>query len=337
MTYSRVPQFRSNIAFDGIVAGWPVAATDWQRAADVQNWIAGRGRQVIPPFRPDHGALEAPNNTYHYALRIIPSYPALEFRCHVGFRDDIYFATPWTYRTPILVGEGAVSSWDVTTPRAAYNTTTIDATLAVLATARDVFIDTISVFELPRAFIEQTALAGGVSIPPLAAGQPITSASVESLADATADDTFGARVLAFHAVPWATGVSPTKSTEYARASSSSSYAPGPGGNGIAALARKKRVGDTTRTCKAAFFGWCSDGSTTGQARVTSSKHGSSTAVSISGTTPAWGLVSPDVVVDCEDLDALTGLQGGTFDELTVEFRRTSGSGEVYLASWIVYE
>lgn len=337
MPLSRVPQFRANIAFNGIVAGWPVAATDWQRAADVQNWIAGRGRQVIPPFRPDHGPLEAPNVTYHYALRFTPSYPTIEFLGHVGIREDNYVAIPWRYPVPRVFFDGGVSTWDATNPRAAYGTTTIDSTLAVVATARDIYVDTISVFELPRASIEQTASAGGIAIPPLAAGQPITADSVEALFDVLADDTFGARVLACHAVPWASGSSPTKTTEYVAVSTSSTYVPGPGGNGIAALARKKRVGDTTRTCKAAFFGWCSDGSTVGQARVTSSKHGSSTAVSISGTTPAWGLVSPDVVVDCEDLDTLTGLQGGTFDELTVEFRRTSGSGEVYLASWTVYE
>lgn len=326
MPLSSVPQFRQDVVFAGaVVAGAPVASTDWQRAAAVQNWIAGRGRQNIPTFKPDHLGTKA--ETLRYALRIIPSYAAIDVVCMVTRLTGPASTLPGSVATPAPF---ALSAF----PRGSYGSSAIDIDLDVPTDAVvDTRVDSIAVYEVPRARIEQTASAGGIDTTALAAGQPITAASVDALRDATDDDAFGARTLAFHAVPYS-NTSGTITT-YATASTNSTYAAVRGGNGVPVLARKKRTTDTTRTVKARCFAWIS-GTATGEFRVTSSKHGSSSAVTITGA-PAWSSEITDVAVDCEDLTDAVGLQGGTFDELTCEVRRASGTGTVYVAGWIVYE
>lgn len=326
MPLSSVPQFRQDATYAGaIVAGAPVASTDWQRAAAVQNWVAGRGRQNIPTFKPDHGANK--NTTFRYSLYILPSYPAIDLVCMVATKQAIAVALPGSLETPSPIALSA-------SPRGAYGTSAITIDLDVVAPVNpDITVESIAVYEVPRARIEQTALAGGVDTVALAAGQPITAASVDALRDATDDDTFGARTLAFHAVPYSDGSGTI--TTYATSSTSATYAAVRGGNGVPALARKKRTTDTTRTVKARCFAWIS-GTATGEFRVTSSKHGSSSAITITGA-PAWSSEIADLVVDCEDMTDAVGLQGGAFDELTCEVRRASGTGTVYVAGWIVYE
>lgn len=324
MPLSRVPQFREKIQFTSIVAGKPVASTDWQRAAAVQNWIAGRGRQVIPTFKPEHSGNK--NTTFRYAIRILPSYSSIDLIAMVATKN-VASTLPGIVDAPSPILLSA-------SPRAAYSSAAIDINLDVTAPVTDITVESIAIYEVPRAYIEQTASAGGIDVTALAASQPITAASVEPLADALADDTFGSRVLAFHAVPYSDGSSTI--TTYATASTSATYAAVVGGNGVPVLARKKRVGDTTRTVKARCYGWVTSG-TTGQFRVTSSVNGASGVVSFTNTTPAWSGEITDLVVDCEDLSTTTGLQSATWDELTVESRRSAGAGTVYVSSWIVYE
>lgn len=329
MPLSTVPQFRQDIAFTSIVAGAPVASTDWQRAAAVQNWIAGRGRQVIPTFTPDSPEIEAPNRVWRYALRVIPSYPTIDLVAMVSasFVTSVF---PGTVQTPSPVALSA-------SPRGAYGTSAIDVMLDIpTAAVGDLTVHSIAIYEVPRAQIEQTALAGGIDATALAASQPITIASVDALRDATDDDTFGSRVLAAHAVPWSRDGGSSIYVDLTSNTTSATFSTVLGGNGVPVLARKKRTADTTRTVKARCFGWVT-GATTGEFRVTSSKHGASTAVSFANTTPAWSSEITDLVVDCEDLTTAAGLQGGTFDELTAEFRRTAGASPVYISSWIIYE
>lgn len=328
MPLSSVPQFRQDVVFAGaVVAGAPVASTDWQRAAAVQNWVAGRGRQNIPTFKPDHEALEAPSRVYRYALYVIPTYAAIDLVAMVS-SSDVVSVLPGSVQTPSPVALSA-------SPRGAYGTTPIEVQLDVSVSVRDVEVHSIAIYEVPRARIEQTASAGGIDTVALAAGQPITAASVDALRDATDDDIFGGRVLAAHAVPWSRDGGSSTFVDYASLSTSGTFTAVVGGNGVPVLARKKRTTDTTRTVKARCFAWIS-GTATGEFRVTSSKHGSSSAATITGS-PAWSSEITDVVVDCEDLTDAVGLQSGTFDELTCEMRRASGTGTVYVAGWIVYE
>lgn len=326
MPLSRVPQFREDIAFTSVVAGAPVAATDWQRAASVQNWIAGRGRINIPTFHPDHVDLLS-DSVCRYALYVLPSHSAIDLVAQVS-RSDVTSTLPGTIQTPSSVLLSA-------SPRGAYGTTAIEVQLDIAVGDRDETVHSIAVYEIPRASIEQTASAGGIDVSALSAGQPITAASVEPIADALADDTFGARVLAAHAVPWSDDGGSSVTTEFASASTSATYA-ATVGSGVPVLARKKRVSDTTRTVKARCYGWVT-GATTGQFRVTSSVNGSSSAVSFTNTSPAWSSEITDLVVDCEDLSTATGLQSATWDELTTELRRSAGAGNVYVAGWVVYE
>jgi hypothetical protein len=328
MPLSPVPQFRQDVAFTSVVAGAPVASTDWQRVAAVQNWIAGRGRQVIPTFKPDHTELTTPG-TFRYALYILPSYPTIDLVAMVCRSDTVSSVLPGQVPAPAPVALSA-------SPRGAYGTTAIQAQIDIALGPRDELLHSIAVYEIPRAQIEQTALAGGIDTTALAPSQPITIASVDAIRDAVDDDVFGSRVLAFHAVPWSDDGGSSTTTEWASASTSGTYAAVVGGNGVPVLARKKRAADTTRTVKARCYGWVT-GATTGQFRVTSSVNGSSSAVSFTNTSPAWSNEIANLVVDCEDLTTATGLQAATWDELTCEARRSAGAGTVYVAGWIVYE
>src|SRR5690606_23107607 len=135
--------------------------------------------------------------------------------------------------------------------------TAIQVQLDIPITVVDELVPSIAIYEVPRARIEQTASAGGIDTVALAAGQPITAASVDALRDATNDDLFGARVLACHAVPWSRDGGSSTYVDYAFASTSASYAAIIGGTGVPVLARKKRTTDTTRTVKARCFAWIS--------------------------------------------------------------------------------
>jgi hypothetical protein len=326
MPLSTVPQFRQDVAFTSVVAGAPVASTDWQRVAAVQNWIAGRGRQVIPTFKPDHGSNK--NTTFRYSLYILPSYPTIDLVAMAATKPLQTVALPGSVPAPVPIALSV-------SPRGAYSSSAITLDLDIVAPINpDITVESIAVYEIPRAQIEQTALAGGVDAIALAPSQPITIASVDAIRDAVDDDVFGARVLAFHAVPYSNGSGTI--TTYATASTSATYAPVVGGNGVPVLARKKRTADTTRTVKARCYGWVT-GATTGEFRVTSSVNGSSSAASFTSTSPAWSSEITNLVVDCEDLTTSDGLQGGVFDELTCEARRSAGAGTVYVAGWIVYE
>jgi hypothetical protein len=171
MPLSPVPQFRQDVAFTSVVAGAPVASTDWQRVAAVQNWIAGRGRQVIPTFKPDHGSNKA--TTFRYSLYILPSYSTIDLVAMAATNPLQTVVLPGSISAPVPIALSV-------SPRGAYSSSAITLDLDIVAPINpDITVESIAVYEIPRAQIEQTALAGGVDAIALAPSQPITIASVD--------------------------------------------------------------------------------------------------------------------------------------------------------------
>jgi len=109
-----------------------------------------------------------------------------------------------------------------------------------------------------------------------------------------------------------------------------------GGAGVPVLARREFASSVARIVKARAFGYCSNVGTAGEVRFVSSANGASSAISFLGTTLAWS--SPvDLVVDCEDSGDPRGLNGGAWDMVSVEARRTLGTGDLRVLGWVVYE
>ncbi|MCB9632910.1 MAG: hypothetical protein H6721_12335 [Sandaracinus sp.] len=348
MTLVRPLVTRAAVPFHFLENGEPVGASDWNRIAHDLNYAAASGRVIVPSFRPATELdLSDGDTTWTMSLWLEPSYQAIErivsvtYRFHASSGASIRAsgAGDIDVLSPKLVQRSVVGSQ--TTTGAA-----VDVTFSTLGTQESgyVTIDGVQVVELPRAFLENDTNERGIDASVFVSGQPIMIArGVDAIRDATADDTqIGRRVLLAYAEPYATsrqGGNATESGAGGDVITSASFVTVRGGSGSPALARKTRTTDTTRTVKARAFARCSNGTTTGEVRFVSSVNGASSAITFDGsvtTNFAWSS-EVDLTVDCEDLGDVRGLQSSTFDEVSVEARRTAGAGNLQVAGWVLYE
>lgn len=348
MTLVRPPVTRAAVPFHLLENGEPVGASDWARIAADLNYAAAGGRVIVPAFKPATELdLGDGDYTWTMSLWLEPAYQAIERVASVTYR----FHTS----SGASIRAGAAGDIDVRNPKviertvvASQSTTgaAVDLTFSTYGTQESGFvtIDGVQVVELPRAFLENDANERGVDASVFVSGQPIVLArGVDALRDATADDLqIGRRVLLAYAEPYKTSRQTSNATESGAGGesiTSGSFVTVRGGSGSPVLARKTRTTDTTRTVRARAFARCSNGTTTGEVRFVSSKHGASSAVTFNGastTNFAWSS-EVNLTVDCEDLSDARGLPSSTFDEVSVEARRTAGAGNLQVAGWVVYE
>lgn len=81
---------------------------------------------------------------------------------------------------------------------------------------------------------------------------------------------------------------------------------------------------------------CGPGTANGEFRIVTDVAGAGSAVAIAAASPT---VSNEATatLDCEDLSEADGLQSSAWDGFNIEFRKTSGTGFVYIATAAVYE
>ena len=327
----------------GIFASGAVSGSAWETNANLTNHLLGRGRVLIPSFKPPGGTLT--KGSYTYAFRMVPTYNALVRRWRVSARCAGNVVVTVNGGTPLA----AVSPGSFTTLEqyelppglvdeeelASQSTAEEAATLTINASATgsaDVDVDSIECIEIPRRVLVEDANERGVNIPALRTGQPLRADAFARMIDVAQDVDIGKRVLLHWAVPYLRNGSPT--TSYAASTSSSTFSSALPVDHFALARKIYNDGSVVTNCKARFFAWVSPGGT-GQIRVIGTKDVSS-AVTISNTTAAWSSQLTDVPVLAEDFATSDGESASDgHDELNVQIRATSGT--IYLASAIVYE
>jgi hypothetical protein len=346
MTLVRAPNTRSAIPFSFVRNGDAVGAGEWSRAGLDVNYAAAAGRVVVPSFRPAVPLdLVSADHIWYWSLWIEPAYQAIQRQVTIVYRLH-------AFGDPIRangMGDLDVSQAKVDTITTLGSQTTtggaIDVSIDVTSAGESGYctVDGIMVTEIPRTFVETDANERGVDISAFTSGQPIAiGLGVDALRDATDTDTeIGRRVLLHFAAPYRTDRQTADADEAGAGGdpiTSGSYVT-VAGSGVPVLARKRRTSDTTRVVKCRVFGRCSNGTTTGEVRFVSSENGASSAIAFDGsvtTSFAWS-AEVDLTVDCEDMSAAQGLQGGAWDEVTVEARRTAGAGTLFVCGWVIYE
>ena len=319
MTLNRyVPPARVTLDTSVIQNGAAVRGVTFSDIGLTANWLAGRGRQLIPAFNPLETHASASTRTYKFrapqsatALERVWSFaffgagrPGVKVPASTG---STVVAEDYRYETLIRETVAAPSSsvveltCDITSP-------------AGLSTT----IHRISCVELPRAVLTQSE--AGVVLPNLEPGDPISEAGTDDLPVAARSPNLGRRVLLQYAQP----------VETPRTTTSSTFQPVLP-VALPVLGRVIGSTDTKRSITIEALASVSGGGG-GEVRVTPSK-GSAATQAISATSMTW--VSWTASIDAEDMSTANGERGGSTDYLTIEYRATAGT--LSLASVSIYE
>jgi hypothetical protein len=348
MTLIRPPAFRSAIPFHYLQGGEVVGAGEWNRIAGEVNYAARSGRVIVPSFKPDIVLDTGDGDTeWTFSLWLEPAYQAIEYVTSATYRVN----TSGTN----LIRANRSGTLDVSSPKIQTRTekgsqsttgAAVDLTIAIKGTqeAGRAWVDGIQVVELPRGRLEDDVDERGIDPGYFVSGQPIAWArGVQQIREAVErDDQIGRRVLLHYAEPYATDRQGSNATEAGAGGdiiTSGSFVTVRGGSGVPVLARREFTSSVARIVKARAFARCSNSGTAGEVRFVSSANGASSAITfLGGLTTSFAWSDPvDLVIDCEDGGDPQGLNGGTWDMLTVEARRTLGTGNLFVAGWVVYE
>lgn len=335
---STVPQYRLVTDVSRVRSSMLVRASQWNTGAQLTNWIAGRGNMEIPCHVP--GSFDTTATTYHY--RIKPRYQTTRYALSVWVVTDDLTELESPFELTVPAG-GTVYNGTAHYPWKPYAPLTVFVDRASQSSSETDFSFTIdplgsdfiacyaaSLEALPR--YQLAAADGGSDATLFRPGQQIAE---ENLADALSDQVNllrdSARRAVFHHSWGTAGAFSTTSGSFVTAASARPV-----------LGRKLYSGDTTRTLNARFRAYCSDGSTSGEVRLTNTSGASVTvAIPTSTTTATWfpstaGAAS-SFTAWCEDNTTADGLQASTHDLHTVELRRTAGAGSVRLESVSIWE
>lgn len=351
MTSPLVPSRRNLVAYTEIQNGREVKASTFTDMGQICNWLLGRGMQDVPcyaPFAGSNGAL-ASGTEYGFHFRLRPRYQSLRRVWQINARADAT-ATAVDFEAPAgsaVTTASAVSARSLLAPLEVIESVTQSAseselTLTVKPTSQNMVIDAIGAWSIPRGTLNAANDDRGVDITAFRAGQAISAESLYAAAKAQANlrtvladvTLIGRRVLVQWAVP--ADANGTATTAFAATTTSTTFQDLWESEGVPVLARKVTRTGTTATIKAKFYAWV-EATGGGEIRITTSHSATTTsAVTISATTPTWS-DALTFVIDCEDMDAADGLQAATFDELQVEYRSTVVGKAIYLASASAWE
>ena len=333
------PRRRRTPPTRGMLATQPVSATDWGEMARQYNWLKSAPRVLVPSLYLSSSYGWSDLDDYKMALRLYPS--------------GVHHTRRWTIRA---IGTGSVEytigSLDTVTagveeaPSAtrtpALAVTSITEELASLPTALSpVDVDfrftvgesdswrlmDLSCWEVPQPYLTDSQ---GQSLSRIVSGQPMIASEVATLRSGATDDLLGHRVLGHWAVPYANGAG-TTTTTFAASTTGSTFASA--WSAAIPVVPRQLLSATTTSVFADVFCWVSSGGS-GEIRLSTTDSGAGGEEVITNTAPDWTtLLAEDVTV--EDMSSATGLSGGSWNLLDLEFRATVGT--LYVASAVAYE
>lgn len=336
-----VPETFSSPVRAGIASGLPVRGVQWTQAGRALNWLLGRGRVILPATRVE-GSGVAPSSTATYRAQLWTREQARHRCWHVALRlasgGGVALAT-------ITFPDGATATatlYDSEADRriafAGFHTVeeiasptngpvAVEITLANDATSTDdVYIDSISCFELPRREIGADGTDFGVDLGTVTADSPIYDDAGKSVGGVA------------RGIARAQAYDPRCLFTYMRASgdgisTSSGAFVALFDEGPAVQPSQQFIGETLRPCTVYVYALCDVG-TAGEVRVTATS-GDSVTLTVTSTSGAW--VSGTLDVYAEDLSTADGRRSTTTEILTIEQRTTSGAGSIYTESISVAE
>lgn len=326
----------------GIVSGAPVRAGQWTRNARCLNWLLGRSRCLIPATRVEGSGIAA-SATATFRVQLWPRAQArfrlwhVVIRAGVGdsatgtFTDPSGGALDWTYydvdpsarvvTTGFFHVETLPSPWS-STPVADAFTVSNDA-----SSDGPVYVESVQCWELPRLRLNADAADLGVDVDTLGAGLPIYDDVGESIGGVARGigtaQLYDRRALFYWLRPANGGGAEVKSGTW-----TALYEEGP----VLQPSMQFRA-ETLRPCDVYVSAYCDSG-TAGEIRFTMTS-GDALTLAISATSSTW--VSGTIDVYAEDLSTSDGRRSTTWDIATVEVRRTSGAGSVWIDSICIAE
>lgn len=323
---------------DQVRSGNPVRGVQWASIARACNYLNGSARAIIP-----HAAvgLEMTKDSTPRAIsfRVFPSYQATHRMWLVTLAPPAEDEAVGD-RFRMVDPSGGTAIWTMpgttlgTVPALAPHIERITSRTASETTLAPTFesvegvhvLSTVACFELPRPSLALNANDLGVEMADFGPGAPIydgTGRSLGALPEAIAGAlSRGRRTMFQWGRPDAFAVSTTSGTF--------SRVVGPMDPTL--LERILYVGETQVLCPWRVRAWCTAG-TTGEVRIQTTSGGDST-IAVSATSATWH--SDTVLVDVEDLSAADGRRDSSDCIATIEFRRTSGAGSLFVSGLSIH-
>jgi hypothetical protein len=307
------------VGYSRIVAGAPVRAQHWLDCAYLAHWVAGRGQVIVPGHSVRYDLTGTVTMRYRVPLsgRAIARVACLGIRSKTGTARSVTVTmgsgtTTATVglltlgsQVPIYVQDDGVTRTDAVS----------DITITVTGT--DVFIESCTVWEVPRVSLSRDATDNGVAMDSLFPRRGIVDSGAQSVRGVAAlmQAIDGRRI--GHFARWGEVLATTSATFVSLTHAPYRVVP--------------RVNNgALRSIRVYLYGLVSVGGTTGEWRATAASGDSATAV-ISSTTAAWSSV--DIDVTAEDPDKPDGIDAGGYDTVQLAWRRTAGAGTVGVESW----
>lgn len=290
----------------------PVSHLTWQASAYLANYLRGKGACLVPWCAPMRTIADGVTETFRFRVRprdvAIARVWGLQLRTTAAAGVTVEVASP---SGGTAVTYAVASSLDARTPithaQALTGHSGVEAQIEVTikAIGGAVIVEGLCCCEQDRPLLNSDATDYGVDVVTLATGQPIFDASnvsfggiMDALANADAR-----RVGIFH---WTVGdgeVTNSSSTHI-------DLLP----LGVPGLAQKIARAATTGAVKWSAYAKA-DAGDVGEVTLTTSESGVNDTAPV-GTSYAW-TAARTVSIDCEDLAADDGLQGGVWDELQI--------------------
>jgi hypothetical protein len=326
-----VPAARTVIAEADVVTGQAVRARTWLDAGELANWCGGNGEVLVPAFAPNFAIAAGSAATWYF--RVTPPGRAVRRTWHLWLSGNAVLEfkdTSSATQNYIIADSGTLLVYqeDLSAKSAALQT--INFTLTNAASSATVTVLGVTCFEAPRITLDGDAADLGVELTTLQVREPIEARDYSSIVGVALALASPQRRQYFN-------IARPRTTADAWATTSGTFASIL--LEVPILARKVYRTDTTGNVRFAVYVSASDGTTSGEIRVTN--NATTSTITIAATTPGtgWSWVTGDFAADilCEDLTQATGWPSGALltsvsKTLTIDIRRSAGAGTFYVAT-----
>jgi hypothetical protein len=328
-----VPDYRIIASQSDVVIAASVRGGTWQDAAQLANWIAGRGVMEVPCYAPNVFIDEGETHTFRYRVR--PRYVTTRYAL------SLRISSPTTASVNLTITVGGIASSYVARPRSvAPNVTFYFDRTAKSASVEELSftiagaesqpdgactVEALALEALPRTRLICDDNECGIQGELFRQRNPILNSSVH---DALFD-----RLNNLRDVARRPGL-----LQFARSDLDAWTVAGTPvslfADGISLTGQSIYGSDTTDAGSWAALVKCSDGSTAGTIEISNVSGGASvTGLSISAGTTSWTWVDGLAWnFDCEDNTTPDGLRLARRDDHTFTATRTAGAGTISIAT-----
>jgi hypothetical protein len=324
--WSRIDPYRATVQVSESTRG-----RTFRDAALLLHWVRAHGLQLIPAHRP--GVEVAPAATETLRYRVHPSGRAVARLWVIGLRQDTVTSSDEGALLDVTFPDGvtvtmlpaSVTAFGGIVDRRLYveeltakSGAQDDLAVTFESTTGDVtaYVETVACFEMPRAVLTLDDVDRGLDLETLRPGAAMYAArgaSVLGLAEGWGD-TRVQRALWSQTWPTAQTTSGTFVDVHPLA--------------LPVLPSRRFASVATAKAEWWVYGYASNGTTSGEFRLTAGSGDTSTVAMPTGSSSGAWLARGVIDLDAEDLSDAEGLPSGGQETLQLAFRRTAGAGSV---------